>query len=104
MTADEGAYAVVWPLAPFPTGATNRGSLPARPVKRLGFIWDYLFSGDLIFEELTPKLNDQFPGVEIIGPEIFGNIHGANEEQVLERLEGGLTATRVDSVIVAVGA
>lgn len=99
---------VVWPSAPLRkeeayTGefATRAGDLAGR---RVGFIWDYVFSGDVMFEEIERALAARFDGVSFVGHEVFGNTHGHDEEEVLERLPEVLRATEVDSVILGVGA
>jgi hypothetical protein len=100
---------VVWPLAPV-AGRSARLPAPVRPEHpdlngaRIGFIWDYVFSGDVIFEEITAQLERRFGRLSFVDYPTFGNIHGHDEEQVLERLPDVLRATEVDSVILGVGA
>ncbi len=42
-------------------------------------MWDYLFRGDEIFPVLETELVERFPDVEIVGYDVFGNTHGADE-------------------------
>ncbi len=80
---------------------------PERPdlnAARIGFIWDYVFSGDVIFEEIRARLERRFARLSFVDYPTFGNIHGHDEDQVLERLPEVLQATEVDSVILGVGA
>jgi len=67
-------------------------------------VWDYLFKGDAMFETVCGPLRERWPGVEFVGPEPFGNIHGPDERQVVEDLPRRLREQRVDAAIVGVGA
>jgi hypothetical protein len=107
MSANRYTYDVVWPLAP--VAGQQRSAKPAERSgdlsgRRIGFIWDYVFSGDLMFEEIRARLEQRFAGVSFVEHATFGNIHGHDEVEVLERLPEVLRATEVDSVILGVGA
>jgi hypothetical protein len=99
------SYEVVWPLAPIHEevalldDVARSSSLEGR---RIGFLWDYIFHGDEMFDEVKAQLADE--DVAFVDYESFGNIHGHDERDVIKRLPGILRETRVDSVIVAVGA
>jgi hypothetical protein len=85
------------------------GLAPAPPIgslarKRVGFVWDQLFDGDLVFDAIAGELDRSFDGVEFIGYQDFGDIHGADENNVLEALPGRLQQHRVDALVVGVGA
>lgn len=99
---------VVWPLAPLAASEAFRGEFASRSAdlsgRRIGFIWDYVFSGDVMFEEIERALAARFDGLTFVGHETFGNTHGHDEVEVLERLPDALRATGVDSVILGVGA
>jgi hypothetical protein len=101
-----GAYDIVWPLAPIHRAQTAApvGRLDTLDGKRVGFLWDYLFRGDHMFEELEDALRREYPTVTFVDYEAFGNIHGADEDEVIDRLPIVLRRTGVDSVIAAVGA
>ena len=82
---------------------------PAAPLsglshKRVGFVWDQLFSGDLIFDAIAAELGREFDGMEFVGYQDFGDIHGAEEKRVLEALPSRLQQHRVDALIVGIGA
>ena len=72
--------------------------------KRVGFVWDQLFSGDLIFDTIADELARTFEALEFIGYEQFGDIHGADEKRVLEALPDLLQQHRVDGLVVGIGA
>jgi hypothetical protein len=96
---------VVWPLG---RQVSTRIPPPA-PVADLrratvGFLWDYVLRGDEIWASIRPELAARFPGVQLVGFDVFGNLHGPDEERERAALPGRLAATRVDSVIVATGA
>lgn len=109
---DGGQFEVVWPLAPgAPSGNTDiapridlREPSKGSATTRIGFLWDYLFLGDVMFAELEQSLGDQFPHLAFVGHTVFGNIHGEHADEILEALPALLRSHRVDAVISAVGA
>jgi len=106
MTPWEPSFGVVWPLSPVhraeQTDAVPRlGQLSG---KRIGLIWDYLFHGDRIFEVLREHVHAHFEDVTFVGPEIFGNIHGPDEDEIIAALPNVVDRERLDSIVAAVGA
>ncbi len=103
--AEEAKFEVVIPF-----GRQRRPTLEAAPPisglahKRLGFVWDQLFSGDLLFDAIAAELSRSFEGMVFIGHEEFGDIHGADEKSVLEALPSRLQQHLVDVLVVGVGA
>ena len=101
-------YDVVWPLGPKSHSEARANSLNQRAVVeeglRVGFIWDYLFHGDEMFEAIKTQLLERSPGVTFVDYDRFGNVHGHDEDEVIARLPETLRATEVDAVVVAVGA
>jgi hypothetical protein len=100
-------FEVLWPLAP----AAPEADAVERPErseelagKRVGLMWDYLFRGDEIFDVVKAEIAERYEGVEFVGPEVFGNLHGHDEVEVIENLPIVLKREGVDSVIAAVGA
>jgi hypothetical protein len=92
-----------------PDGAV-RGPAPVRADrltqlagKRVGFLWDHMFRGEEMFQEIAAYLSADH-GAVTVAHEAFGNIHGENEAEVLAALPEVLRAERVDAVISAVGA
>ncbi len=100
----EPTYDVVWPKSP--VGVTARRSAP-RPASldgaTIGFLWDHLFRGDELFPVLEKELTRRFEGIEIVGHDVFGNIHGADEHERIARLPDDLRARHVDAVVSAMG-
>jgi hypothetical protein len=71
---------------------------------RVGFVWDYLFAGPQVFDTLAEQLGADFSGVEAVGYETFGDIHGRHEEQVLADLPELLRTHNIDVAVVGIGA
>ena len=98
-------YEVVSPItAQRQTEAAAAPPLPGLDGKRIGFVWDMLFDGDLVFTAIADELASRFQGMEFVGYETFGDIHGADEVLVLEELPDRLRAHRIDAVVAGVGA
>lgn len=100
----EPTYDVVWPKSPsgVPTRA-RADRLDTLDGKRVAFLWDYLFRGDEIFPALEAELTERFPGVEIVGYEVFGNTHGGDEKEMVAGLANGLASRHIDAVVSAMG-
>lgn len=104
-TSDEPRYAVVWPQ-----GAKAFDEAPSvervadLSGKRVAAIWDYLFRGDEIFDIVTRKLAEQFPGVTTVSHTAFGNTHGSQQRKLLAEVPDKLREHRVDAVISLLGA
>ena len=101
----EGLFEVVIPFGP----QRQPGLAPAPPIgelshKRVGFVWDQLFDGDVLFDAIAAELGRSFDGMAFIGYEDFGDIHGADEKRVLEALPSRMQQHRVDALVVGVGA
>jgi hypothetical protein len=101
----EPQYEVVSPI-----GAQRKNHIdPAPPLpdlanKRVGFVWDLLFSGDHVFASISDELAKRYDGMEFVGYEHFGDIHGADERKVIEELPDRLHQLRIDALIAGVGA
>ncbi len=103
-SAVQPVFDVVWPKSP--RGVQRRRSAPRLATlegARIGFIWDYLFRGEEIFPILERELRVRFPGIEIVGYETFGNVHGSNEAALIEALAGTLDEHGIDAVVVGNG-
>jgi hypothetical protein len=100
----EPSYDVVWPKSP--RGVQSRrlaARLDTLDAKRVGFVWDYLFRGEEIFPALEAELQRRFPGVEVVGYDTFGNIHGPHEHALVEALPSSLDEHGIDAVVVGNG-
>jgi hypothetical protein len=81
---------------------------PTAPVasldnKTVGFVSDYLFRGDEVFEILGAALQAQYENLRVVPHEHFGNIHGPAEAQVMNDLAGAAQAAGCDAMIVGMG-
>jgi len=72
--------------------------------RTVGFLWDYVFRGDEIFEIIQQDFRERFPGVNFVDFSVFGDVHGPEERKVIAELPDKLRANKVDAVIVGVGA
>jgi hypothetical protein len=100
----EPTYRVVWPLSPL--GVQQHRLAPRLDTldgKRVAFLWDYLFRGAELFPVLAGELRRRFDGVDIVGYETFGNLHGADEKEKLAALPEELRARHVDAVVSGMG-
>ena len=96
----ETTYDVVWPKAP-------RGAQAKRPAarldtlvgKRIAFAWDYLFRGDELFPVLADELRRRYEGAEIVNYDVFGNLHGPQEHELVNALPDALAMHRIDGVV-----
>ena len=71
--------------------------------KRIAFLWDYLFRGDELFPILERELAARYADVEFIGYDKFGNTHGPDEADVIDRLPDSLRSRAVDAVVSGMG-
>ncbi len=71
--------------------------------KKVALLWDYMFNGDVVFEELSLALKEQFPGVEFVHWDEFGNTHGQNEKQIIAGLGARLRGLGVDAALSGMG-
>lgn len=100
----EPMYDVVWPKSPL--GVQSRrpaARLGDLADKRIGFVWDYVFRGEEIFPALEAELRRRFEGLDVVGYEVFGNIHGPDEHDLVAAMPTALAAHRVDAVVVGNG-
>jgi hypothetical protein len=96
----EAMYDVVWPKPDL--GTTSRPPAPRLGTlagKRIAFAWDYLFRGDELFPVLAAELQRRFDGIEIVGHETFGNLHGPDERELVNALPDALAMHRIDGVV-----
>jgi hypothetical protein len=101
MTEDlEPTYAVVWPKAPLGVQARRPAArLTELRGARIAFAWDYLFRGDELFPVLAKELERRFEGLEVVGYDVFGNLHGPQEHALVAALPDALAMHRIDGVV-----
>ena len=102
--SDEPVYHAVWPRSSSGVQARRRADrLPSLDGARIAFLWDYLFRGDELFPVLEAELRERFPGVDIVGYDVFGNLHGSDEKVRVGRLPDDLRTRGVDAVVSGMG-
>ena len=95
---------VVWPRAPGArTGARLAKRLDTLEGKVVAELWDWVFKGDKMYAVWEEELKKRYPGIKFIDWREFGEIHGADERQVLAELPDKLRSFGVDAVICGVG-
>lgn len=98
-------FDVLWPGGEATYSTISRPSARAEFSKmRIGFVWDYVFRGDKLFEIIERELSAKYPRMSFVRYEKFGNIHGAEERDVVASLPQKMLEYRVDAAIVGVGA
>ena len=100
----ESTYDVVWPRSPQGVQRQRQAArLATLDGARIAFLWDYLFRGDELFPVLEAELTNRFPTCEIVGYEVFGNLHGSDEKERVGRLPDDLRNRGVDAVVSGMG-
>jgi hypothetical protein len=99
-----GIYDAVWPRgernATLTALAPRHKSLAG---KKIALLWDYIFKGDVVMNELAARLKERFEGVEFVHWDEFGNIHGQNEREIVAGLGAKLKALNVDAALSGMG-
>ena len=101
---NDGYYEAYWPR-----GARQQKTRALAPRldtlegKTIGWIWDYVFRGNEVFEQLEASLSAQYPGMKFIHWSEFGNTHGSEERKVVAALPEKLKALGVDAVVSGMG-
>jgi hypothetical protein len=62
-------------------------------------LWDWIFKGDIMFAAFEAELAKRYRGIRFVSWKEFGEIHGANEKDVLASLPGKFRQFGVDAVI-----
>jgi hypothetical protein len=101
---NEPIYAVVWPKSPSGVQKAQRAPrLASLEGARIAFVWDYLFRGDELFPILERELTSQFPDIEVVGYDEFGNSHGGDEADFIAGLPTALATRHIDAVVSGMG-
>lgn len=97
-------YDVVWPSGANVTGDTKLAPrLDDLNGKVVAELWDWIFKGDQMFLTWERELKKRYPDVKFVHWSEFGEIHGADEHEVLADLPRKLKEHGVDAAIVGVG-
>ena len=101
----EPVFEVFWPL-----GRSAIQNIEAKPriadlsKARIAHLSHYGFRHDEMIPVIEEAMRSQFPGIEFVAPETFGNIHGPRHgKDALPFLAGRLEEHGIDGVITGVG-
>jgi hypothetical protein len=102
--SEDGHYEVYWPRSP----RQVRGKRLARRLdtlngKTIAQFWDFIFSGDKVFEALEEGIRRRFPDVKFVSWREFGNTHGADERRILADIPRRFEELGVDAAISGMG-
>ena len=101
---NDGYYEVFWPRTPRQTGikplAPRLDTLNGKTVVQL---WDFLFRGDEVYEDLEEALTTRYPEVRFVSWREFGNTHSRDEDKLLADLPARLRAVGADAVLSGMG-
>ena len=101
---NSGAYNVLWPRGERNTAVTALAPRLSTLVgKKIALLWDYIFKGDVVMNELAEGLKARFPGVEFVHWDEFGNIHGPKEREIVAGLGAKLKAMKIDAALSGMG-
>ena len=70
----------------------------------VGELWDYLFRGEEIFPILREELAKRFPGIKFVTYDVFGNVHGPQQRELVADVPKLLKQHGCNAVISAIGA
>ncbi len=97
-------YEVVWPRGNRTVGATPLARrLDTLKGKTIGFLWNYAFRGDQMFQVIEREFAKRYPNSKFVSYDEFGHIHGAGEAEVVAALPQKLKQNKCDAVICGVG-
>lgn len=101
---NDGHYEVLWPRASRQMKAkTLARRLDTLNGKTVAQLWDFIFSGDQVFEALEDGLRARYPDVRFVSWREFGNTHGPDERKILADLPRRLKELGVDAAISGMG-
>ncbi len=105
MTSSGSApYAALWPRSPRQTKVKSLAQrLATLEGKTIAWLWDYVFRGDEVFEQLQESLKARFPGVKFVHWSEFGKTHGADERRIVAEMARKLKTLGVDAVVSGMG-
>ena len=107
----EPEFRVVWPMGHHVRTASStateargkpRGALDLNSAK-VAFVWTYNRKGDQMFSIMRNFLSNEYPDISFIGHEVFGNIHGASETEVVAALPELLRQHKADVAVIGIG-
>ena len=116
---DESAFDVVWPLgrrAQVATEAPDGAGVSAQAAGGKGrasgsidlnsatvaFLWTYNRKGDRMYDIMKGTLRGEYPDIQFVDYDVFGNIHGAQEREVVAAIPRLLREHRADIAVIGV--
>ena len=97
---DDGLYDVVWPC-----GDRRQALRPLAPRldtlngKTVAQLWDFLFQGDEVFDQLEEDLRAAYPNVKFVSWREFGSTHAVDEKEMLANLPRRFRELGVDAAL-----
>ena len=80
----EPHYECVWPQGRKAyRGRKLQTRVPDLSGKVIGELWDYLFRGEDMFPILREELRKRFPGISFVPYDVFGNVHGPKQTELI---------------------
>ena len=105
MSNEGPLFETVWPLGRSAyAGRQLQPRVPDLSGKVIGEFWDYLFRGEEIFTILREELSVRYPGIRFVKYDVFGNVHGPRQLELVAQIPELLEQHEVDAVISAIGA
>jgi hypothetical protein len=94
-------------VSPLGTQVSDDGVLPERlgsiDGKVIAELWNWVYDGDRAYPIIRAELQRRYPGIRFVQYEEFGNIFGAAEHEVINRLPELLRERGCDAVVTAIG-
>ena len=104
-TPNDGYFEAYWPRGPRRVTTKQLAArLQSLEGKRVAFAWDYVFRGDVMFDEIRKQLAERFPGINFVGHDEIGNIHGSDERAIVAAMPRRFKDMGVDAAIIGVAA
>jgi hypothetical protein len=98
-------FEVVWPLGR-QANAPKSESRDHKPLDlnsaRVAFVWTYNRKGDQMFGIMKGMLRGEYPDISFVDYDVFGNIHGASEAEVVAALPQLLRQHKADVAVIGV--
>jgi hypothetical protein len=102
MSAD---FEVVWPLGKH-AEAPQAEAKEHKPLDlnsaKVAFVWTYNRKGDQMFSIMKGMLRGEYPDISFVDYDVFGNIHGASEAEVVAALPQLLRQHKADVAVIGV--
>jgi hypothetical protein len=94
-------------LSPVPArhvdGAEVAVRRPSSQSAIVGFVWHYGYRGDEMFTAIQDRFGADHPDAAFVDYEVFGNIHGAAENVLVQNIPARLREHGVTAVVAGVG-